>query len=196
MPPLRVRLIGRTLSFLVARAPWLWPLLRSPTTRFWDGMAAHWTQRTTTPGRMYPLEAALEHVGSPRRILEIGTGAGDGAQLIAARFPDAELTAVDISERMLAIARDALPERVRLVRAEAAALPFDAGSFDLVVQMNVPVYFRELARVTAPGGCVAIASSLGPVTPYYTPHGVLRRRFTEVASGQAAPGDYFIGRPS
>jgi ubiquinone/menaquinone biosynthesis C-methylase UbiE len=151
---------------------------------------------------MAPLEAALEHVPAPRRVLEIGPGAGEGSAMMAERFPDAAITAVDVSEGMLDIARANVPERVRLQLADAAALPFEDGSFDLVAQMNVPVYFAEIARVTAPGGCVLVASSLGPATPYYTPHSVLRRKFArrglrELASGQADPGDWFIAcRPS
>jgi ubiquinone/menaquinone biosynthesis C-methylase UbiE len=195
-------MIGTTLSWLVAHAPWLWPLLRRPTRRFWNGMASQWQQRAASAGRMAPLEAALEHVPAPRRVLEIGPGAGEGSAMMAERFPDAEITAVDVSEGMLDIARANVPERVRLQLADAAALPFEDGSFDLVAQMNVPVYFAEIARVTAPGGCVVVASSLGPATPYYTPHSVLRRKFArrglrELASGQADPGDWFIAcRPS
>jgi ubiquinone/menaquinone biosynthesis C-methylase UbiE len=80
--------------------------------------------------------------------------------------------------------------------ADAARLPFPDASFDLVAQNNVPVYFSELARVTAPGGRVLITSTFGPATPYYTPHNVLRRRFrklgfTDLRSEQAQPGDWF-----
>jgi ubiquinone/menaquinone biosynthesis C-methylase UbiE len=202
MPPRRVQIIGTILSTLIARVPWLWPLLRRPTQRFWDRMAASWGSRSTTAGRMQPLEAALGRVDSPRRILEIGTGSGEGAALMAERFPNAEITAVDISQNMLEIARGSLPERVRLVRADAGALPFEDAAFDLVVQMNVPVYFSELARVTAARGCVVVTSSFGPATPYYTPHAVLRRKFArrglrERAAEASPPGDFFIAcRPS
>jgi SAM-dependent methyltransferase len=204
MPPRSIRIIGTTLSTLIARAPWLWPVLRRPTQRFWDRMAAQWGSRAAAAGRLEGLEAGLESIPGPRprRILEIGTGFGDGAALIAQRFPEAEITAVDMSERMLEGARERLPERVAVQRADAGALPFPDGSFDLVAQLNVPVYFSEIARVTAPGGCVLVASSLGPSTPYYTPHAVLRRKLArrglrEARSGAAGPGDWFIAcRPS
>jgi SAM-dependent methyltransferase len=204
MPPRRVRIMGTMLSTLIARAPWLWPVLRGPTRRFWNRMASRWGERTTSPGRMDGLEAALDALGGrmPRRILEIGTGFGDGAARLAERFPDAEIAAVDFSEEMLATARERVPERVRLQVADAADLPFPDASFDLVAQLNVPVYFAELGRVTAPGGCVVVASSLGPRTPYYTPHSVLRRKLgrrglNELTAGTAGPGDFFIAcRPS
>src|SRR5206468_12957594 len=112
------------------------------------------------------------------------------------RFPDAEITGVDISEEMVRRAREHVPSASFEV-ADASALRFADGAFDLVVQLNVPVYFSEVARVTAPGGRILIASTFGPATPYYTPHGFLRRRFerlglTVLAAEAAPPGDYFI----
>lgn len=197
MPPRRLRIIGRALSTLVARAPWSWPLLRSWTRRFWDRMASEWDTRTS-PERLAGLRAALEHVGSPRRILEIGTGTGSGAAALAERFPDAEVVAVDISPEMIERAQ-AKAARVSFRVADAAKLPFPDGSFDLVTQNNVPVYFRELARVTRDGGAVLVTSTFGSATPYYTPHGLLRKRFRKLGFGesrseQAPPGDWFLAR--
>ena len=83
--------------------------------------------------------------------------------------------------------------------ADAAALPHEADSFDLVCQLNLPLYANEIARVLAPGGYVVIASTLGPRTPYYTPDRVLRRRFERLGlevldGGQAGVGTYFLAR--
>ena len=200
MPPRRFRVIGTVLSTLVARAPWLWPLLRGPTRRFWDRMAAGWSAQASAE-RTHALAAGLERVGAPRGILEVGSGSGSGTTQVAGRFPDADIAAVDLSSEMVRTAQAALPD-VRFRVADASALPFPDASFDLVVQLNVPVYFAELARVTAPGGCVLIASTLGPATPYYTPHSLLRRRFARLGleqrfAEQAPPGDFFIAcRPS
>lgn len=194
MPPRRIRYIARTLSFIATRTPWLWPLVRPLVRRFWDQMARGWDQRPSE-ARTTALEEGLAHVGQPRRILEVGTGTGSGAAAIAQRFPDAELTGVDLAPEMVRRAEERLPQ-ARFEVADAASLPFPDASFDLVVQLNVPVYSRELTRVTARGGHVLIASTFGPATPYYTPHAFLRRRFTEVDSGQAGPGDWFIGTPS
>ena len=199
-PPRTVRAIGRTLSFLVARAPWLWPVMRPAVTRFWNRMAAGWDARVSDV-RTTALEAALERVPPPGRVLEVGTGTGSGAAAIATRFPGAQITAVDLSEEMVRRARKHLPA-VQFEVADASKLPFPDASFDLVVQLNVPVYFPELARVVAPGGCVLIASTFGPATPYYTPHSLLRRRFERLgletrAAEAAPPGDFFIAcRPS
>jgi ubiquinone/menaquinone biosynthesis C-methylase UbiE len=192
--------MGRTLSFLVARMPWAWPLIRGWTRRFWDHMAAEWDTRTS-PERTRAYEEGLRRVGEPKRILEVGSGTGSGAAVLRARFPAAEITGTDISDEMVGRARAKVPA-VRFEVADANALPFADASFDLVSQLNVPVYFRELARVVAPGGCILVASTFGPRTPYYTPHPVLRRKFERLglavrAAENAPPGDFFIAcRPS
>jgi ubiquinone/menaquinone biosynthesis C-methylase UbiE len=195
MPPRRVRLIGRTLSVIAAYAPWLWGLIRPPVQRFWDRMAGGW-DTNESPHRTQSLLAAIEHVGEPQRVLEIGTGTGSGAAVLKARFPDAEITGVDLSPEMVRIAQ-AKVAGVTFEPADASRLPFADGSFDLVAQNNVPVYFNEIARVLAPGGRILITSTFGPATPYYTPHNVLRRRFdrlgfTDLRSEQAPPGDWFL----
>jgi ubiquinone/menaquinone biosynthesis C-methylase UbiE len=200
MPPRRVRLVGRTVSGLVAHAPWLWRLIRAPVQRFWDRAAARW-DANETPNRTNSLRTALPQMGNPERILEIGTGTGSGAGILKASFPESEVTGVDLSPEMIRIAQAKVPG-VTFEPADAARLPFPDASFDLVTQNNVPVYFDELVRVTAPGGRVLITSTLGPATPYYTPHNVLRRHFgklgfTDLRSEQSPPGDWFTAcKPS
>lgn len=194
MPPRRVRLIGRTLASIVAYAPWLWPVMRAPVQRFWNRMAAGW-DANESPNRTHALRAALDHIGEPKRVLEIGTGTGTGAATLKSRFPNAQITAVDLSPEMVRIATVKVPG-VTFEPADASRLPFGDGSFDLVTQNNVPVYFDELARVTAPGGRILITSTFGPATPYYTPHNLLRSRFEKLGfstrSEQSPPGDWFL----
>ena len=194
MPPLRIRLFGRFLS-LVARLPLLWSLLRGPVQRFWNRNAGSW-DANESPGRVHSLRVAIEAVGKPARILEIGSGTGSGAAVLKARFPNADITGVDLSPEMVRIAQAKI-QGVTFEPADASRLPFPDASFDLVAQNNVPVYFGELARVLAPGGRALITSTFGPATPYYTPHRVLRRRFeklgfTDLRSEQSPPGDWFM----
>jgi SAM-dependent methyltransferase len=205
-PPLRVRLLARGMSTAIARAPFLWPVLKRPTQRFWDQAAEHWDagRGAASAERAAPLAAACDRLETePRRILEMGTGTGTGALMLARRFPDAEIWAVDLSEAMIRQAQAKVPEemqaRLHFAVADAAALPHEAESFDLVCQLNLPLYADEIARVLAPGGFVAIASTLGPRTPYYTPDRVLRRRFERLGlevlkGGQAGVGTYFLAR--
>jgi len=204
-PPTRVRLIGRAISATVARAPAAWPLLRRPVQSFWNRLAPEYQQRVEASGptRLAPLAAALLKVAEPERALDIGTGLGDGALLVAREFPAARVRGVDISEEMIGRARKRVgldPEgRVAFRVADAASLPYDEDSFDLVTQLNMPVFFAEIARVLRPGGHVAIADSHGPATPFHTPPSVLRRGFRrrgleEVEAGEAGEGTYFVAR--
>jgi len=205
-PPLRVRLIARGLSAAMAHAPFLWPLLRRPTQKFWDKAAPVWDDRVGPAGadRTAPLAAACDRIDPPpSRILELGTGTGSGALMLVDRFPEAEIRAVDLSPEMIERARAKVPAaartRLHFDVADAAALPHAADTFDLVCQVNLPLYAQEIVRVLAPGGHVAIASTLGPRTPYYTPERVLRRRFKRlglsvVGSGAAGAGTYFLAR--
>jgi SAM-dependent methyltransferase len=199
-------MMGRTINALVARAPFTWPLLRGWSHRFWDAAAPTWGDRVSRSGPEYlgPLAAGLLHIKpEPERALDIGTGLGDGALLIAREFPHARVRGIDLSEEMVrrAQARIGLdPEgRVAFKVADAANLPFQHESFDLVAQLNVPPFFSEIARVLRPGGHALIAASWGPRTPFYTPEPVLRRGFRKhglepVESGEAAAGTYFVAR--
>jgi ubiquinone/menaquinone biosynthesis C-methylase UbiE len=194
------------MTALIARAPVLWPLLRPWTRRYWDDRAATWNQRVDRSSAAYlaALAAGLLRVRpEPERALDLGTGLGDGALLIAREFPLARVRGVDLSEAMIRRAQRRIgldPEgRVAFRVADAADLPYDDDSFDLVAQLNMPPFFAETARVLRPGGHFLIAASFGPATPFYTPESVLRRGFARVGleqvdSGTAGDGTYWVAR--
>lgn len=204
-PPLHIRIAGRAISTAVSRAPFAWPLLKGPVRRFWDHTASEWESRETRsqPEYLAPLAAALLEVPAPERALDIGTGLGEGALLVAREFPTARVRGIDISEEMIRRANGRVgldPEgRIAFRVGDAAELPWEDDSFDLVTQLNMPVFFSEIARVLRPGGHVAIASSHGPATPYYTPDSVLRRGFRRrglepLRSAEVAAGTFFVAR--
>jgi len=109
-------------------------------------------------------EAADVRAGE--RVLDVATGNGNAALAAARRF--AEVTGIDYVPGLLARARaraDAEGTRLELREADAEALPFEDGSFDVVLStfgvMFAPEHgraARELLRACRPGGRVGLAS--------------------------------------
>ena len=139
----------------------------------------------------------------PRHVLDLGTGTGAAAFLIASRFPGSEVVGIDLAPEMVAQARKNTPpelaERVRFEAADATHLSFADAAFDLVSLANMIPFFDELARVTAPGGSIVLAFSAGPETPIWVPPGRLRkelgaRGFGEFADFQASIGTALLAR--
>jgi malonyl-CoA O-methyltransferase len=105
--------------------------------------------------------------GLPARMLDLGCGTGYCAAKMHARFPAAELVAIDVAMPMLGIAAGAAPA-ASLVCADAQDLPLTGSTFDLVVSSLAlqwcadpqPV-LQELARILKPGG-TALISTFGP----------------------------------
>jgi SAM-dependent methyltransferase len=202
----RERRLGRALNNLVARAPWAWPLVRAPMTRFFSQRAVGWDERTGAGSaeHLAPLAAATLHVAKPpERILDIGCGTGAGTLFLAREFPQARVRGVDISEEMIreAVAKVGLdPEgRVAFKVGDASDLPYPEQSFDLVAQLNMPPFFEEMVRVLRPGGHLIVAASWGPATPFYTPARLLRwklaqRGVEQLEEGSAGSGSFWVGR--
>ncbi|MGZ6124187.1 MAG: class I SAM-dependent methyltransferase [Myxococcales bacterium] len=95
-----------------------------------------------------------------RRLLEVAAGSGVVTRALAAALPGAEIEATDLNEAMVSFALSrSPPSRVRWSTADAMALPFPDGRFDLAVcQFGVMFFpdrtraFREARRVLAEGG--------------------------------------------
>ncbi|MGH2979454.1 MAG: class I SAM-dependent methyltransferase, partial [Solirubrobacterales bacterium] len=193
--------LGRVLNRTLTRAPWAWRFLRRPVTRFFDSVAAGWDQRfASDPQRLAALTAALDLLpGAPARALDVGTGTGAGALLLAERYPDVQVTAIDVAPAMIDIARSKTGDpRVRFLVADVVTL--DRGqSYDLVVLLNMPPFFEQVAGLLRPGGHVIAVASRGPATPFYTPAATLARGFARhgletVAAGAGGPGTYYLAR--
>ena len=195
--------VARLTTDVVVRWPRLWGVFRGLTRRQFDAIAPKWNTMRM-PDSLAPFEAALAAVeAAPNRALDLGTGTGAGARAVAERFPDAEVLGADLSERMLAAARQSLPAeldgRVRFEEADASDLPYGDGSFELVTLANMIPFFDELARVVAPGGSVVFAYSGGAGTPIYVPPERLRaelerRGFADFAEFKAGRGTSFLAR--
>jgi malonyl-CoA O-methyltransferase len=98
-------------------------------------------------------------------VLDAGTGTGRHAIRLAAR--GARVTAIDFSDKMLAKARakDGA-DRVRFENHDVTRrLPYDDASFDRVLSAlvlehvaDLAAFFRELGRVTRPGGRIVVTA--------------------------------------
>jgi SAM-dependent methyltransferase len=107
------------------------------------------------------LRKRLFDLRGARRILDVGSGAGQIARhLVKYADPEATITCVDLSVRMLLRARMRVKSnRVAHLAADLACLPFADASFDSVtcgyVLEHLPdarTGLAELARVLRPGG--------------------------------------------
>lgn len=121
------------------------------------------TWRTAANSAAYLLAALEPH----HRILDVGCGPGTITADLATLVPDGHVTGVDNAEEILDTARSAAAARSLTHTAfrtgDAQALPFPDASFDVVHAHQVlqhlgdPVgALREMRRVCAPGGLVAV----------------------------------------
>jgi ubiquinone/menaquinone biosynthesis methyltransferase len=97
------------------------------------------------------------------RCLDVACGTGDLCGLLAAKYPEAEIVGLDLSEAMLNIARARLPDpRVKFQTDDMCGMDFSDGSFDLVTggyalrnAPNLQLALAEIHRVLKPGGTAA-----------------------------------------
>jgi len=108
-------------------------------------------------------------------VIELGSRPGELALEVAGRLPDAEIVGLHLAEAMTETASAravsaGLGARVRFVLGDAAALPFDDGTFDVAISTlsfhhwaEPGSVFREIARTLRPGG-TALIYGLRPFT--------------------------------
>ncbi len=103
-------------------------------------------------------------------VLDLASGTGDFSLLAARHYPESQTIAVDLTERMLQLARARGLHSA--VCADAAALPFADESFDCVFVgyglrnfPNLKQALREVRRVTRPGGMLVSLDFFLPANP-------------------------------
>jgi demethylmenaquinone methyltransferase / 2-methoxy-6-polyprenyl-1,4-benzoquinol methylase len=114
--------------------------------------------------------------GAPARVMDLCTGTGDLAAILARRANrDTSILAVDFCAPMLACAARKTGGAVPLALADAAALPFADRSFDAVGigfgfrnllwrNPHAQEHLAEIRRVLRPGGRLVVVESSQPST--------------------------------
>jgi SAM-dependent methyltransferase len=120
-------------------------------------------------------------------LLDVATGTGNVA--IPAALAGADVTGLDLTPKLLEVARERAAEagaEVSFVEGDAEELPFEEDSFDRVTScfgvMFAPrqeAAVAELARVARPGAKIVVTA--------WTPEGLNGRMFKAVGSYMPAP---------
>src|SRR5688572_13542128 len=109
--------------------------------------------------------AGAAEIGAGNKVLDVGCGTGVLAREALRRVaPTGQVVGLDLNAGMLAVAARTEPA-IDWRQGDAAALAFDAASFDVVVSQFALMYFpgrvaslREMWRTLAPGGRLAVAA--------------------------------------
>jgi len=138
-----------------------------------------------------------------RRILDVGSGTGNGALALGGQFPGAEVIAVDESGDLLARLRAKARERgldgrVQTVEADLDQAWPALGPVDLTWTSMALHHLadpgrglREIFAATRPGGLLAVAEMTGP--PRFLPDDIGLGRPGVEARAQAAVAEHHSG---
>lgn len=107
-------------------------------------------------------------------LLDIGCGAGHASFVAASKV--AQVTAYDLSEKMLHVVSEAAKQRgltnLATVHGPAEKLPFTDAGFDVVISRysahhwhDVSMALREIKRVLKPGGKFILMDTVSPGQP-------------------------------
>jgi ubiquinone/menaquinone biosynthesis C-methylase UbiE len=120
--------------------------------------------------------SALELAPVAGTVLDMGTGPGDIAILLAQRAPRLRVVAIDLGEHMLAAARAnvhraGLSDRIEILRADVKSTGLASSSFDMVISNSLvhhipepELFFAEMKRLARPGAAFFIKDLHRPAT--------------------------------
>jgi len=115
---------------------------------------------------------------NPKKILDIATGTGDLAIMMAKLNPE-EIVGLDISAGMLSVGEEKIAERnlsklIKMVLGDSEKIPFLDNYFDAITVSfgvrnfeNLDKGLKEILRVLKPGGTFVVLETAVPTkTPY------------------------------
>ena len=167
-----------------------WRHFRS-VRRFFDRSAPRYEEVASVQTRTArDLLERLTLAEEPLRILDAGCGSGILTRMLLDRFPRSRVDALDVSERMLEVARSRTPsDRVRWIQSDFAhytpslTYPLIVSNASLHWAPNLEEAIRNLAECLAPGGLLAVSLMV---------RGTLRELkacLQMVVAGKPPPGD-------
>jgi ubiquinone/menaquinone biosynthesis C-methylase UbiE len=130
---------------------------------FWDKLADKYSKKPVKDMENYnkTLDCTRKHLSANDKVLEVGCGTGTTALLLAPSVK--QITASDISSRMIEIARNKAitrgVENVRFARGTLFDENLGEGSFEIVMAFNflhlledIPGAVRRVHELLKPGG--------------------------------------------
>ncbi|MCU1424488.1 MAG: SAM-dependent methyltransferase, partial [Microbacteriaceae bacterium] len=129
----------------------------------WSRVAAEWSElwgHFAFP--LWRAVAGTAGIGATTRVLDVGCGSGEFLAFAAGL--GSTVAGIDPAPGMIALAGAKAPT-ADLREGSVEALPWPASQFDVVTAINALQFaddtrtaLAEMARVTRPGGCVAVAN--------------------------------------
>ena len=117
-------------------------------------------------------DAIIDRIGKApafNRLLDVGCGTGVLLQKLNLCYPNAHLDGVDLSQQMLDIAAQRLPDAVTLKQGDAENLPYEDAQFDIIVcassfhhYPNPTQALKEFRRILVPNGLLILCDMALP----------------------------------
>ncbi len=121
-------------------------------------------EKNRYPAQLYHLTVSSTNI-KDNEILEVGCGRGGGLSYVNRYFSPKTITGVDLNNKAVKFCKTYYKDQknARFIKADAQKLPFDAESFDFILNVesshrypNPEMFFNEVKRVLKPGGYFSI----------------------------------------
>ena len=134
---------------------------------YFEAASREWGGFATQEDHLAPFLRGLDALPAETfaRILDLGTGAGGSAGLLADRFTDSSIVGLDRSRRMIREARKRFTQsNLRFEIGDAVSLDQGSAQFDLVTAHNFIPHPPHVSRVLAPRGYFVGSGTYQPLS--------------------------------